>query len=31
MTRDTKFPSTDWRARFNPENLANTMDSRGQT
>ncbi len=27
MTRDTKFPTTDWRSRyFNPENLANTMD-----
>ena len=27
MAKDTKFPPTDWRARyFNPENLANTMD-----
>jgi aryl-alcohol dehydrogenase-like predicted oxidoreductase len=27
MTRDTKFPSTDWRSRyFNPENLANIME-----
>jgi aryl-alcohol dehydrogenase-like predicted oxidoreductase len=27
MTKDTKFPPTDWRSRyFNPENLANTMD-----
>lgn len=27
MTRDTKFPASDWRARyFNPENLANTME-----
>jgi aryl-alcohol dehydrogenase-like predicted oxidoreductase len=27
MTKDTKFPSTDWRSRyFNPENLANTME-----
>jgi aryl-alcohol dehydrogenase-like predicted oxidoreductase len=27
MTRETKFPPTDWRSRyFNPENLANTMD-----
>jgi aryl-alcohol dehydrogenase-like predicted oxidoreductase len=27
MTKDTKFPSTDWRSHyFNPENLANTME-----
>jgi aryl-alcohol dehydrogenase-like predicted oxidoreductase len=27
MTRETKFPPTDWRSHyFNPENLANTMD-----
>jgi aryl-alcohol dehydrogenase-like predicted oxidoreductase len=27
MAKDTKFPPTDWRARyFNAENLANTMD-----
>lgn len=27
MTRDTKFPKSDWRSGyFNPENLANTMD-----
>jgi aryl-alcohol dehydrogenase-like predicted oxidoreductase len=27
MTRETKFPPTDWRARyFNAENLANTME-----
>jgi hypothetical protein len=27
MTKDIKFPSTDWRSRyFNPENLGNTMD-----
>lgn len=27
MTRETKFPQSDWRSRyFNPENLANTMD-----
>jgi len=27
MTRETKFPPTDWRSSyFNPENLANTMD-----
>jgi aryl-alcohol dehydrogenase-like predicted oxidoreductase len=26
MTKDTKFPSDDWRAKyFNPENLANTI------
>jgi len=27
MTKDTKFPSSDWRSRyFNPANLANTLD-----
>lgn len=27
MTRETKFPASDWRSRyFNPENLANTME-----
>jgi aryl-alcohol dehydrogenase-like predicted oxidoreductase len=27
MTRETKFPKSDWRSGyFNPENLANTMD-----
>lgn len=27
MTRDTKFPPTDWRSRyFNPQNLANTLE-----
>ena len=27
MTKDTKFPPTDWRAHyFNPENLANTIE-----
>jgi aryl-alcohol dehydrogenase-like predicted oxidoreductase len=27
MTKDTKFPASDWRAHyFNPENLANTME-----
>jgi aryl-alcohol dehydrogenase-like predicted oxidoreductase len=27
MTKDIKFPPTDWRSRyFNPENLANTME-----
>jgi len=27
MTKDTKFPSSDWRSRyFNPENLANTLE-----
>src|SRR6266480_3720303 len=27
MTRDTRFPESDWRSGyFNPENLANTMD-----
>jgi aryl-alcohol dehydrogenase-like predicted oxidoreductase len=27
MTRDSKFPSSDWRSGyFNPKNLANTMD-----
>ena len=27
MTKDTKFPDSDWRAHyFNPENLANTME-----
>jgi aryl-alcohol dehydrogenase-like predicted oxidoreductase len=27
MTRETKFPPTDWRSRyFNPENLASTME-----
>jgi aryl-alcohol dehydrogenase-like predicted oxidoreductase len=27
MTRDTKFPASDWRSGyFNPQNLANTLD-----
>jgi len=27
MTKDTKFPESDWRARyFNPKNLANTLE-----
>ncbi len=27
MTRDTRFPDTDWRSRyFNPQNLANTLE-----
>jgi aryl-alcohol dehydrogenase-like predicted oxidoreductase len=27
MTKDTKFPASDWRSRyFNPENLANTLE-----
>ncbi len=27
MTKETTFPSTDWRSRyFNPENLAKTME-----
>jgi len=27
MTKDTKFPKTDWRSGyFNPQNLANTLD-----
>lgn len=27
MTRDTKFPESDWRSRyFNPKNLANTLE-----
>jgi aryl-alcohol dehydrogenase-like predicted oxidoreductase len=27
MTKETRFPPTDWRSRyFNPENLANTME-----
>jgi aryl-alcohol dehydrogenase-like predicted oxidoreductase len=31
MTRDTKFPATDWRSGyFNPQNLANTLDRVGR-
>jgi len=31
MTKDTKFPHTDWRSRyFNPENLANTLERVGR-
>jgi aryl-alcohol dehydrogenase-like predicted oxidoreductase len=31
MTRDTKFPASDWRSGyFNPQNLANTLDRVGR-
>ena len=31
MTRDTKFPASDWRSgHFNPQNLANTLDRVGR-